>query len=101
MAANPDFTLSGTSTAVPGLESTFVDEFGDLTVPWKGAQAPDPALLVLNEQLAAELRLDAVVLRSEEGVGVLSGSAVPDRAAPVARPQKPFSVMGVLTRRPA
>ena len=84
MAANPDFTLSGTSTAVPGLESTFADEFGDLTVPWKGAQAPDPALLVLNEQLAAELRLDAVVLRSEEGVGVLSGSAVPDRAAPVA-----------------
>ncbi|MFD6057518.1 YdiU family protein [Rhodococcus wratislaviensis] len=83
MAAIPDSTVS-TNTAVAGLESTFADELGALTVPWQGAPAPDPTLLVLNEQLAASLRLDVQALRSEDGVGVLSGSTAPAGAKPVA-----------------
>ncbi|TQC41684.1 YdiU family protein [Rhodococcus sp. WS4] len=83
MAAIPDSTMS-TNTPVPGLESTFADELGALTVPWQGAHAPDPTLLVLNGQLAASLRLDIEALRSEDGVGVLSGSTAPTGATPVA-----------------
>ncbi|MDF2468683.1 MAG: hypothetical protein K0Q61_1055 [Rhodococcus erythropolis] len=52
MAAFQEST-AGTVTIVAGLESTFADELGALTVPWQGAAAPDPQLLVVNEQLAA------------------------------------------------
>jgi uncharacterized protein YdiU (UPF0061 family) len=83
MAAIPDIT-EGTNTAVVGLESTFADKVSALTVPWQGAQAPDPTLLVLNEQLATSLGLDVQALRSEDGVAVLSGSTAPAGAKPVA-----------------
>ncbi|OYD67316.1 protein adenylyltransferase SelO [Rhodococcus sp. OK302] len=83
MAAIQDSTV-GTDPAVAGLESTFADELGALTVPWQGAQAPDPELLVVNEQLAASLRLDVEALQSEDGIGVLSGSTAPVGAKPVA-----------------
>lgn len=83
MAAIQDST-AGTDTTVAGLESTFADELGALTVPWQGTAAPDPQLLVVNERLAASLRLDVEALRSVDGVGVLSGSTVPVGAKPVA-----------------
>ncbi|MFC9556792.1 YdiU family protein [Rhodococcus sp. NPDC056960] len=83
MAAIPDSTV-GTNTAVTGLESTFADELGALTVPWQGAHVPEPRLLVLNEQLAELLRLDVAALRSDDGVGILSGSMAPAGAKPVA-----------------
>lgn len=83
MATVPDSSAT-TSTVIGGLESTFADELGALAVPWQGAQAPDPTLLVLNEQLAAELRLGPESLRSDDGVAVLSGSTAPTGATPVA-----------------
>ncbi|MCE4267800.1 protein adenylyltransferase SelO [Rhodococcus globerulus] len=83
MAAIQDST-AGTDTTVAGLESTFADELGALTVPWQGTAAPDPQLLVVNERLAASLRLNVEALRSVDGVGVLSGSTVPVGAKPVA-----------------
>ncbi|MFC9360095.1 YdiU family protein [Rhodococcus sp. NPDC057014] len=83
MAAIPDSTVR-TNTALPGLASTFADELGALTVPWQGAPAPGSTLLVLNERLAASLRLDVDALRSVDGVGVLSGSKAPTGAKPVA-----------------
>ncbi|MBC2641954.1 MULTISPECIES: YdiU family protein [unclassified Rhodococcus (in: high G+C Gram-positive bacteria)] len=83
MAAIPDSTV-GMNTAVAGLASTFADELGALTVPWQGAHVPEPRLLVLNEQLAASLGLDVAALRSDDGVGVLSGSTAPAGAKPVA-----------------
>ena len=63
------------------LESTFVDELGALTVPWQGADAPDPRMLVFNDRLAQSLGLDPA-LRDE--VGILSGAAAPEGASPVA-----------------
>ena len=83
MAAIQDFP-AGTDTTVAGLESTFADELGALTVPWQGAAAPEPQLLVLNERLVSSLRLDVAALRSADGVGVLSGSTMPVGATPVA-----------------
>lgn len=83
MAAIPDSPV-GTNIAVPDLESTFADEVGDLTVAWQGATAPEPTLLILNESLAASLQLDVEALRSDDGIGILSGSTAPAGAAPVA-----------------
>ncbi|WP_206511618.1 YdiU family protein [Rhodococcus sp. BGS-1C] len=80
MAATPKLPV----TAIGNLENTFADEVAGLTVPWQGAHAPDPTLLVLNESLAAELQLDIDELRADDGVGVLSGSTPPVGASPVA-----------------
>lgn len=80
MAASPNSSVS----PIVGLESTFADQVTGLTVPWQGADTPEPKLLVLNEQLAASLGLDADVLRGDEGVGVLSGAAAPAGANTVA-----------------
>ncbi|MEX5718998.1 protein adenylyltransferase SelO [Geodermatophilus maliterrae] len=67
------------------LESRFARELPEMAVPWQAADAPEPRLLVLNEPLATELGLDPEWLRSAEGVGLLSGTLVPDDAAPVAQ----------------
>jgi uncharacterized protein YdiU (UPF0061 family) len=67
------------------LESRFARELPEMAVPWQAADTPDPRLLVLNEPLAAELGLDPAWLRGAEGVGLLTGTLVPDGAAPVAQ----------------
>ncbi|WP_235866458.1 protein adenylyltransferase SelO [Serinibacter arcticus] len=56
-----------------------------MAVPWRAEDAPDPRLLVLDDALAAELGLDPAWLRSPEGVGLLTGTVVPDGATPVAQ----------------
>ncbi|NMI01971.1 protein adenylyltransferase SelO [Pseudonocardia acidicola] len=56
-----------------------------LCVPWTAAPVPAPELLVLNEQLAAELGADPRALREPAGVALLVGSGVPDGVSPVAQ----------------
>ncbi|GAB3665184.1 YdiU family protein [Nocardioides korecus] len=67
------------------LTDRFARELPELALPWQAAEAPAPQLLVLNEALAAELGLDAEHLRSEAGLGLLTGTAVPEGARPVAQ----------------
>ncbi len=66
-------------------DNSFVRDLPGLYEPWQGAVVAEPALLVLNEALAAELGLDAAVLRTPEGVAVLAGSVAPPGAEPVAQ----------------
>jgi len=68
-----------------GFDNTFVRELEGLYQPWQAAPAPAPQLLLLNEDLAAELGVPADALRSPEGVEVLVGNAVPEGAAPIAQ----------------
>jgi len=56
-----------------------------LSVPWTAAPAPAPELLVLNEDLAAELGVDAAALRTPAGVSLLVGHGLPDGVQPVAQ----------------
>jgi uncharacterized protein YdiU (UPF0061 family) len=70
--------------AVP-LGDRFARELPEMAVPWQAAEAPDPRLLVLNEQLATELGLDAGALRGPDGLRLLLGTAVPGGATPVAQ----------------
>jgi len=67
------------------LDNLYVRELEGLYEPWTAAPAPAPELLILNEQLAAELGVDPDALRAPEGVAVLVGNAVPDGATPVAQ----------------
>jgi uncharacterized protein YdiU (UPF0061 family) len=68
----------GGMTVAPALfrfEDSYAREVPGLSVPWKAAPAPDPELLVLNEQLAAELGVDPAELREPPGVALLAGRA--------------------------
>ena len=60
-------------------------ELPELAVAWKGESTPDPRLLVLNDDLATELGLDASWLRTPDGIGLLTGTVVPEHASPVAQ----------------
>ncbi|OLT02057.1 hypothetical protein BJF90_04545 [Pseudonocardia sp. CNS-004] len=66
-------------------DHSYARELPGLSVPWTAAPVPAPALLALNEALAAELGLDAEALRAPAGVALLVGSGLPDGAQPVAQ----------------
>ncbi len=80
--------MEGVSTATPST-ATLGDQFAralpEMALPWQAEQVPAPHLLALNEDLAAEIGLDAAWLRSPEGLRLLVGNHVPDGAAPVAQ----------------
>jgi uncharacterized protein YdiU (UPF0061 family) len=76
------------TTAPPSIVSLgnrFARDLPEMALAWQAAETPDPRLLVLNEPLAAELGLDPAALRSDAGVRLLTGTAVPDGASPVAQ----------------
>jgi serine/tyrosine/threonine adenylyltransferase len=66
-------------------DNSYVRELAGLYERWHAAPAPEPRLLCLNVELAAELGADADALREPEGVAVLVGNAVPPGAEPVAQ----------------
>lgn len=76
-------------TVTPALDvalgSRFATELPELALPWQAAETPEPRLLVLNEALAGEVGLDAAALRTEEGLGLLTGTRPPEGAKPVAQ----------------
>ncbi|MDP9778380.1 uncharacterized protein YdiU (UPF0061 family) [Nakamurella flavida] len=67
------------------LGSRFAQELPELAMPWRADRFPDPQLVLLDEDLAAELGLDPAWLRTPAGVALLSGQVVPEGAAPVAQ----------------
>jgi uncharacterized protein YdiU (UPF0061 family) len=73
------------STSSLELGTTFATELPELALPWRAEEAPEPRLLVLNQPLAVELGLDPAWLRSDDGVRLLVGNAVPAGATPVAQ----------------
>ncbi|WP_017934230.1 protein adenylyltransferase SelO [Nocardioides sp. Iso805N] len=74
-----------TGSATTVFQHRFADELGELAVPWQAAETPDPRLLLLNDELALELGLDPVELRTSEGLGLLTGTRVPPGATSVAQ----------------
>ncbi|NUL44635.1 YdiU family protein [Cellulosimicrobium funkei] len=67
------------------LQDSFASDLPELSIPWQAEEAPEPRLLVVNAPLAADLGLDAEWLRSQDGLGFLTGTRVPEGAAPVAQ----------------
>ncbi len=63
----------------------FADALPELALPWRADEAPAPRLLALNEPLAVDLGLDPDLLRTDEGLGLLLGTSVPEGATPVAQ----------------
>ena len=75
------------STAVAELfrfDNSFVRDLPELYVEWQANTVLDPELLVLNDELADELGLDADMLRTPDGVATLVGNSTPEGTRPVA-----------------
>jgi uncharacterized protein YdiU (UPF0061 family) len=72
------------ATTLFEFDDSYARAVPDLSLPWDAAPFPAPRLLVLNDELAAELGVDATALREQAGVGLLAGQGVPDGVRPVA-----------------
>jgi protein adenylyltransferase len=77
--------MSVATRSLFAFDDSFVRELEDLYEPWRGAPVPAPRLLVLNEDLAAELGADPEALRAPHGVDVLCGRVAPEGTTPVAQ----------------
>jgi len=66
-------------------DNSYVRDLAGLYEAWQAAPVPAPRLLALNDELAAELAVDAGVLRAPEGGAALAGNVTPDGATPVAQ----------------
>ena len=77
--------MSVASLPAFAFDNSYVRELEGLYVPWRAAPVRDPRLLVLNEPLAAELRLDPATLKTSEGVAALLADPAPAGATPAAQ----------------
>jgi uncharacterized protein YdiU (UPF0061 family) len=67
------------------LDDSFARDLPGLYVAWRAATAPAAELVLLNEDLASQLGLDAAELRSAAGVAVLVGNVAPEASTPIAQ----------------
>jgi serine/tyrosine/threonine adenylyltransferase len=67
------------------LDDSFARELVGLHQPWAPVPVTEPAPIVLNDALAAELGLDVAALRSPDGVALLAGNTVPEGVETVAQ----------------
>jgi serine/tyrosine/threonine adenylyltransferase len=65
-------------------DNSYARDLQGMYLPVEGDVAPAPRLVLLNEALAGELGLDPGALRSEAGLAMLTGGAMPEGAAPLA-----------------
>jgi uncharacterized protein YdiU (UPF0061 family) len=77
--------MSVTARPLFSFDDSYVRELEGLYEPWQPARWPAPRLLMLNEDLAAELGVDTDASRAPEGVAALTGNVVPEGASPVAQ----------------
>lgn len=72
------------SLSIP-FDNSYAQELVGLYVPWQGQEWPDPQPLIVNTALARDLGLAAEDLQGPEGVGLLTGHALPEAARPLAQ----------------
>jgi serine/tyrosine/threonine adenylyltransferase len=74
-----------TAAATLAFDDSFVRDLEGLYLPWAAVPVPEPHLVLLNDALARELDLDPAALREPDGVGVLTGIALPEGTRTVAQ----------------
>ena len=56
------------ATTLFELDDSYARAVPSLSTPWRAAPVPSPELLVLNEELAAELGVDAATVLAEQAI---------------------------------
>jgi serine/tyrosine/threonine adenylyltransferase len=77
--------MSVATRSLLDFDHSYARELPRLSEPWTAASVPAPTLLVLNEELATDLGVDAEELRKPAGVALLVGNGIPDGLRPVAQ----------------
>lgn len=77
--------MTVTANASITFGNRFARELPELASPWEAERAPAPRLVLVNDDLAAQLGFDPDFLRSDDGVSLLLGTTVPEGATPVAQ----------------
>jgi uncharacterized protein YdiU (UPF0061 family) len=77
--------MSVTARPLFSFDDSYARDLEGLYEPWQPARWPAPRLLVLNEDLAGELGVEADALRAPDGVAALVGEVLPEGATPVAQ----------------
>lgn len=72
-------------TLVMPFDNTFAREMEGFYTPWQAETAPAPDLLLLNEDLAAELGLDIAQLKSADPSALFAGNEAPTGALPLSQ----------------
>jgi uncharacterized protein YdiU (UPF0061 family) len=65
-------------------DNSYARDLEGMYLPWQGAVAPEPRMVLLNTALAEELGLDPAALAAPAGLAMLTGGAMPEGAAPLA-----------------
>ncbi len=86
-AAHSTGHTAGMSIALPliAFDNTYARELEGLHVRWPPAAAPAPRLAFFNDELAADLGLDAAAWGADDAAAVWAGSRVPEGAEPIAQ----------------
>ena len=66
-------------------DNSYATELEGFYIPCHGETAPEPKIVQLNRDLAAELLLDVKALATERGAAIFAGSEAPEGAAPLAQ----------------
>lgn len=72
-------------TLTMAFDNTFAREMEGFYSPWQAEPAPTPELLLLNEDLAGELGLDAAALKSANSAVIFAGNEPPIGATPLSQ----------------
>jgi uncharacterized protein YdiU (UPF0061 family) len=87
----PGFAAHSRSTTPTALmpafhfDNTYARDLPGFYVAWKPEAVPQPRLLFLNRELAAELGLDPAALDGSEGAAIFAGNRLPEGAEPIAQ----------------
>ena len=66
-------------------DNSYARDLEGFYVAWQGEQAPEPKIIQLNRDLAADLGLDPDALSNEQGAKYFSGALAPEGAQPLAQ----------------
>jgi uncharacterized protein YdiU (UPF0061 family) len=76
---------ANTATATFAFDNSYASELEGFYVLCQGEKAPEPKIVHLNRDLAAELLLDTDALATERGAAIFAGSEAPEGSAPLAQ----------------
>ena len=85
MTRQQDYTLADTEEVIFNFDNSFARDLGGVFVACNAAKVPDPSLLIFNQPLAEELRLNSSMLETPFGAEIFSGNRTPDGATLIAQ----------------
>ena len=85
MTSQRDDTLVDTEEVIFNFDNSFARDLGGFFVACNAAKVPEPSLLIFNQPLAEELRLNSSKLETPFGAEIFSGNRTPNGATLIAQ----------------